>query len=66
MQGMLWLVVKAANQNLAALCLIVTLGCVEQASRHHLESTKGGHQVSKLVKRCTRKREGLHTFKNLF
>ncbi len=71
MQGMLWLVVKAANQNLAAWSLIgcnysiVTLGCVEQA-RGHLECTKGRHQGSKLVKRCMCKREGLHTSKNVF
>ncbi len=45
---------------------IVTLGCVEQASGRNLASTKSGYQVSKLVKRCTRKREGLHTSKNLF
>ncbi len=45
---------------------IVMLGCVEQTSLQHLESTEGGHQVSKLVKGCTRKREGLHTSKNLF
>ncbi len=36
---------------------IVTLGCVEQASRRHLESTEGGHQGSKLIKRCMRKRK---------
>ncbi len=36
---------------------IVTLGCVEQASRRHLESTEGGNQGSKLVKRCMRKRK---------
>ncbi len=39
---------------------IVTLGCVEQASHRCLESTEGGHQVSKLVKHCTRKREVLN------
>ncbi len=44
---------------------IVMMGCVEQASGRHLASTKSGYQVSKLVKRCTRKREGLHTSKNL-
>ncbi len=45
---------------------IVTLGCVEQESHRHLESTEGGFQGSKLVKCCTCKREGLHTSKNLF
>ncbi len=45
---------------------IVMLGCVEHVSHLRLESTEGGHQGSKLVKRCTCKREGQHTSKNIF
>ena len=45
---------------------IVTLGCVEQASRLRLESTQGWYERSKKVKLCTCEREHLRTSKYLF